>query len=244
MGCGSGSTGAVWATDRCERRSGSTRPSKAIGTGSATGGPSSRASGTSSPNAGPLARSQHAELVAVGIGQDDPADVALADVDPLRPERDETFDLGLLITVGGWGEVEVPPVLAGLRRDGGTAPRHLRAALRRLDRGLLVLITHQRPAQRVMPAVADLLRPVARHRADEPGVGEEVVARLDDAELVALGVGEHHMQGIGTLPDVEVPATELERPRHGGLLLRWRGTGEIEVHPVLAGPWLLGGKEL
>ena len=44
-------------------------------------------------------------------------------------------------------------------------------------------------------------------------VGEEVVARLDDAELVALGVGEHDVPLLGQLADVDVPATEGERPR-------------------------------
>ena len=73
---------------------------------------------------------------------------------------DETVDLRLLITVGRWSEVEMQPVLPGLRRHRRTAPRDLRTAGRRLDRGLLVLVPDQRPAQRLAPEVPDLLRTV------------------------------------------------------------------------------------
>jgi hypothetical protein len=69
-----------------------------------------------------ISRGQHTELVAVGIGHDHPADLALADVDASRPEGDETVDLRLLITVNGWSEVEMQPVLPGLRHQGRTAP--------------------------------------------------------------------------------------------------------------------------
>jgi hypothetical protein len=59
--------------------------------------------------------------------------------------------------------------------------------VRRADRGLLVLVPDQRPAQRLAPEVPDLLRAVARQRSDEAAVGQEVVARLDDVELIAFG---------------------------------------------------------
>jgi hypothetical protein len=45
--------------------------------------------------------------MAIGIGHHHPADLALADVDSIRPEGDETVDLRLLITVDRWGEVEM-----------------------------------------------------------------------------------------------------------------------------------------
>ncbi len=45
--------------------------------------------------------------MAIGIGHDHPADLALADVDASRPERDETVDLRLLITVDGRSDVEM-----------------------------------------------------------------------------------------------------------------------------------------
>src|SRR6188472_2968449 len=85
-------------------------------------------------------RRQDAELMAVGIGHHHPADRAMADVDSSRPEGDETVDLRLLITVDRWGEVEVQPVLSGLRHEWWTAPGDLRTAARRADRGLLVLV--------------------------------------------------------------------------------------------------------
>ena len=54
-----------------------------------------------------LSRGQHAKLTAIGIGHDHPAGLALADADASCPERDETANLILLITVYGWSEVEM-----------------------------------------------------------------------------------------------------------------------------------------
>src|SRR5687768_6377811 len=77
-----------------------------------------------------LSGGQQAELVAIGIGHHDPADLPLADVDPSRPEGDETLDLRLLVAVRRWSEVEVEPVLPKLRVHRRTAPRDLRTATR------------------------------------------------------------------------------------------------------------------
>ena len=70
-----------------------------------------------------LSRAEYAELVAVGVGHDDPADIALADVDTRRPEGDEAVDLSSLITTHRWGDVEMQPVLSGPRRERRAAPR-------------------------------------------------------------------------------------------------------------------------
>jgi hypothetical protein len=174
--------------------------------------------------------------MAIGIGHDHPADLALADVDARCPEGDETVGLRLLITAGGRSEVEMQPVLPSLRHKRRTAPGDLRTAVRRANRGLLVLIPYQRPAQRFAPEVPGLLRTVARKRSDESAVGEEVVIRLDDAELVAFGVREHNMTVLGALTNVDVPGAELERPRHRLLLVLEGRARQIEVHLVLAGP--------
>lgn len=56
----------------------------------------------------------HAELVAVGVCHHDPADLALADVESGRPERDQAVDLRSLVTVARGSEVEVQPVLPGV----------------------------------------------------------------------------------------------------------------------------------
>src|SRR5690348_6700921 len=146
-----------------------------------------------------LSRGQHTELIAIGIGHDHPADLTLPDVDVPRPQGDEAVDLGVLIAVDGWSDVEVQPVLAGLRLHWWSAPGDLRTAVWGANRGLLVLIPHQRPAECVAPEVPDLLRPVARQRSDEAAVGQERVPRLDDAELVALGICEHHMSLLRAL---------------------------------------------
>src|SRR5688572_28577770 len=102
------------------------------------------------------------------------------------------------------------PVLAGLRRQRRTAPGDLRTAVRRANGCLLVLIPDQRPPQRLAPEVSDRLRTVARERPDESAVGEELVVRFDDAELVAFGVGEHDMAFFRALTDVDVPGAEFE----------------------------------
>src|SRR2546430_16805179 len=104
-----------------------------------------------------LSRGQHAELMAVGIGQDHPADLALADVDTRRAEGEETVDLGPLITVEGWRDVEVQPVLSGFRLQWRTAPGELGTAVRRGDPGLLGLVPGHRPGQRPRPQVPELL---------------------------------------------------------------------------------------
>src|SRR5258708_5157052 len=181
--------------------------------------------------------------MAIGIGHDHPADLALADVDVSRPERDEAVDLRLLIAVDGWSEVEMQSALPGLRHQWRTAPGDLRTAVRRANRGLLVLIPDQRPAERFAPEIPDLLRPVARERSDESAPGEEVVARPDDAELVAFGAREHDMTLLRALATVDVPGAEPERPRHRLLLVLLGGARQIEVHLVLAGLLLLSWKK-
>src|SRR4051812_11794172 len=105
------------------------------------------------------------------------------------------------------------PVLPGLLANRRAAPGDLRTASWRLDRGLLVLVPDQRPAQRLAPEVAHLLRAVARERSDEATAGEEAVARLGDAELVAFGVCEYDVALFRALADVDVAGAEREGPR-------------------------------
>src|SRR5271163_4628577 len=109
--------------------------------------------------------------MAIGICHGDPADVALADVDARRPERDETVDLCLLITVDGWSEVEMLPVLPALRGQRPTAPADLRTAARRADRRFLVLIPDERPPQRCAPEVPGLLRTFTCQLREETALG-------------------------------------------------------------------------
>src|SRR6476659_9030164 len=74
------------------------------------------------------ARRQHAELVALGVGEHDPRDIALPDVDPPRSERDETLDLRILVAVDRRCDVEMQPVLPRLGRAGGWAERRERTS--------------------------------------------------------------------------------------------------------------------
>ena len=158
-------------------------------------------------------------------------------------EADEAVDLGLLIAVRRWCDIEMQPVLRSRRRRQLAAPGDLRAAVRRANRGLLVLVPHQRPAQRFAPEIPDLLRAVARDRADEAAVGEELVARLDHAELVAFRIGEHHMTFFGPLTDVDVAAAQCQRAVDRLLLIIERRAGQVEMHVVLARLGLIGRAE-
>ena len=77
------------------------------------------------------------------------------------------------------------------------------------------------------------MRAVARHRTDEAAALEEPVARLDDAQLVALGIGEHDVLDVVALPDVEVRRTEGECALDARPLVVERLAREVEV------PWVL-----
>ena len=115
----------------------------------------------------------------------------------------------------------------------GTAPGDERSgAVRRTDRGFLVSIPDQRPSQRRAPEIPNLPRPHSTvDRSETPATGEELVLRLDDAELVAFGVGEHDMTLVWALTDEDVGA-ELDQSRDR-LLLVIDGRGrQIEMEPV------------
>src|SRR5438270_10167365 len=161
-----------------------------------------------------LEGAQHTELVAIGIGHDHPIDIALADVDPSRPKGDQTVDRRSLITAVGGGDVEMKPVLPGLRHERRTTPGDERTgAVRGADRGFFVLIPDQRPSERGAPEVPNLSRTVAINRSESTALSEKRIVRLDDAELVAFGVGEHDMRFVWALTDVDVAGTELDQPR-------------------------------
>ena len=56
-------------------------------------------------------RLEHVELVAIWVGHDYPADVALADADLPGSERLQPGDFGVLV---GGAKIQVEPVLDGL----------------------------------------------------------------------------------------------------------------------------------
>ena len=74
--------------------------------------------------------------------------------------------------------------------------------------------------------------PLAGELPEEPAPGEVGVARLDHAELVALGVAQDDVPLLGALPDVEMAGTEPQRRRHRLLLVVGAGAGEVEVNAV------------
>src|SRR6478672_3971568 len=135
-----------------------------------------------------------AELVAIRVSQHNVA--ALVVLEPSGPKADQTLDLRFRIATGQ-SEVEALSVPLHTWGNGRTSPRDFGAAMRRLDRGLLVLVPHQRPAQRLAPEQTDPPGTVAGDLAEEPAPGEVGVARLDHAELVALGVGQDDVALLG-----------------------------------------------
>src|SRR3954469_9884972 len=107
------------------------------------------------------------------------------------------------------------PVLADLRYLRSAAPADDRAgAVRGSDRGFLVLIPDQRPAQRFAPEGTDLPRPVAGQRAEPSTAGEERILRLDETELVAFGVGQHDVRLVRSLADVDVAGSQRNQSGH------------------------------
>lgn len=100
-----------------------------------------------------------------------------------------------------------------------------------------------RPAQRLAPEVADRLGAVAGDRPDEAGVGEELVAGLDHAELVAVRIGEDDVAVLRGLADVDVPRAEFQCPVHRLPLGLRGGAGQVEVRLVLAGLGLPARRE-
>ncbi len=64
--------------------------------------------------------------------------------------------------------------------------------------------------------------------------------RLDDAELVAFGVGEHDVTLVWALTDVDGAGAELDQPPYCFVLVIDRRGCEIEMDSVFAGLLLPG----
>src|SRR5579871_4949588 len=176
------------------------------------------------------------ELVAVDIGEHDRTGAAVTGVEGRRAERKEVIERGLHADPWLRSDVEMEPLLAPLRHQRRTVPLDLRPrAIGRLDGRLLVLIPDQRPSERFAVEAPEGSRTVAVNRPKAWAASEEAVVRLDNAELVAFGVGEHDMGLVWVLTDVDAARTDGEELTHRvGLVVGRRG-GEIEMNTVLAG---------
>jgi len=103
------------------------------------------------------------ELIVVWVGQ---LDAVIQISKKGRTERDQPF--GLAVGVSGH-QIKALLVPSLLGFDRWTAPRDLGAAERCLDCGLLVLVPHQRPVQRVAPKQPDVPGSVAGDLAEGLG---------------------------------------------------------------------------
>src|SRR5581483_7770159 len=181
-----------------------------------------------------LAGGQHTEFVALRIGHHHPVDVPLSDVDPGRAKGHEALDFRSLIAVSGRGDIEMEPVLGDLGRR-RRAPSDLRtAAVGRADRRLAILIPDQRPSERLAPEVTDLRRAFAIARSQARAVGQEMVPRFDDAELVAFRIGEDDVGLVRPLTDFDAGRTERDQRLDRLALVLERPCRQIEMNAVLA----------
>ena len=57
--------------------------------------------------------------------------------------------------------------------------------------------------------------------------------RLDDAELVAVGIGQHDVPLLGALPDVHLDRPQVERLRNHSMLVGSIRAGQVQVSAVL-----------
>lgn len=95
----------------------------------------------------------HAELVAVRVRQlDTPSTPSARSCGAVAPRSREPVDLDADAAHGELEALSVPPPP---RLHGRPAPGHLGPTGGGLDRGLLVLVPHERPAQRLGPEVPD-----------------------------------------------------------------------------------------
>ena len=83
-----------------------------------------------------------------------------------RAQPQEPLDLGLLVAARRGSEVPAPPLRAGPGRVAAGRPTRSSSHPGRLDRGLLVLVPDERPAQRLAPEVAD--PPASRRSTAQP----------------------------------------------------------------------------
>jgi hypothetical protein len=99
-----------------------------------------------------MRRGQHAELVALRVGEYNPGLLALSDVDPLRAEADEALDLRVTVM---WAEVKVQSVLHYLPLRDSDEQQPRAPIGRRTDLELLGIVVHDHPAERVQPPAAE-----------------------------------------------------------------------------------------
>jgi hypothetical protein len=117
-------------------------------------------------------RSENAEFVALRIGQNDRSLVALSDVGIRRAKVDQASHFSFLVVRT---EIEMEPVLGGLRLRYSSEQQTGDLDGRRSDLEILRIVVHNDPAQRRRPPspqrlwvgrVDDDLFPVERHRAE------------------------------------------------------------------------------
>src|SRR5437660_3618787 len=98
------------------------------------------------------ARSEDAELIALGIGQHNPRLLALSHVRSRGPERKQPFDLNVPVL---WPEVEVQPILRRLQLRNGHEEESRKTISRGSNLELVGVGVDNHPAQRVPPPTAE-----------------------------------------------------------------------------------------
>src|SRR5262249_24595137 len=156
----------------------------------------------------------------------DPRDIALADVDTARTERDEPIDFCCLRT-SARRQIKMQTVLRVLRDAGRTERDERSVSVGRADRNVAVFVVHNGPSDRFAPGVTGRrMRRLEHDRAEVAGIGKEFAA-YDDAELVAFGIREYNVRYV-TLSDVDVLRAEHTERLDEFLLMRDRLGDQVE----------------
>lgn len=190
---------------------------------------------------------EDAELVAFGVGEDGPGDVALADVDGGGSQGAEAIDLAGLVVVGKWGDVDVDAEFGRLGLVDAVEVEVGAAGCGVAEPDAVVVVAEDEPAGRCGPEGGDgfgvgAVEDDGGYRADAPEGGGGVLADragvADDAELVAFGVGHHDPRDVGRLADVDLPGAQpFEAGDECKLVLGGRRR-QVEVDAVLRGLWV------
>ena len=101
------------------------------------------------------ARSEHAELISLGIGEHDPRPLALSDVGRRGAKRKQPFDLNVSVV---WPEVEVQPILDRLRLGDGDEEESRQTIRSGSNLELVGVVVDDYPTERIPPPPPEAVR--------------------------------------------------------------------------------------
>ena len=184
------------------------------------------------------ARAEHAELVAFGVGQDDPGDVgALTHVGRPRAELDESSDSASRSSPANGATSRWTRFLTDLASATATKSRSgsCSSGPERLTTTSLSKPIRQPDAASQNRAIAagDSASTTIAAIGPRPQIP---LPRFEHAELVAFRIRQHdprHLVLAVVLTDVDVPGAALDQPVDQRRLVLVGGGRQVEMHPIL-----------